>query len=251
MSAVFDEHDHPRTPHGQFTTKSGQNTASGVSLAGHAAWSIDDPEFQRMNGPLPHLDGAEIEFDNGEKAIIHVLSSRGSTSTYTHLTDLDGNECPMYIPAPHTYRVTSWDGNPQRLENELEYVNRRQEAMRASREEERRRNDVRNLFDAQDDVFAECMTVVDASGSVRIPYANADGSRHGCLFYTPEDGSIHVRPGSDTTSQRYTRMKNVCETSAFGEAAQTYVDAHKDCVACMKSSREQGDLLEETYGRRY
>lgn len=133
MSGSFSESEHSRDPMGRFTARAGIRNVPDVSLTPtEPRLSIDDPEFAAMTGPLPHLDGAVIEFDDGFRA---------SIGTQTHYVELETGYVPeetecfyrdqrgetynLITPSNHAYRIVSWDGDEQRLQDELALVHLR------------------------------------------------------------------------------------------------------------------------------
>lgn len=107
----YNESDHPRDPRGKFRDKPGANSAPSLSLS--TSRSITDPEFQHITAPYPHLDGAIIEHEDESQSWIDVKTNRfGMEEAVVGGSKTRGQP----------YRIVSFNGDPERLDDELTMI---------------------------------------------------------------------------------------------------------------------------------
>lgn len=101
----------PRDPIGQYSNKPGVNGVSSLSLS--QPRSITDPEFQHITAPYPHLDGAIIEHEDESQSWIDVKTNRfGMEEAVVGGSKTRGRP----------YRIVSFNGDPDRLDDELTMI---------------------------------------------------------------------------------------------------------------------------------
>lgn len=259
MTTNQDKNEQPRDPLGKWKDKPGTNSASCVSLASESDWppsehTIHDPEFQHLTWPLPHLDGAVVEYEDGTRASMRVSRPRNSTAAQVSLINGSGDVLPAYDRDARPCRIVAYNGSNTRLQDELELTARRQALNEAYGAEEMTREATLNLFSENDKGFLQGpMSVREVQGDayLSLPYQNANGDKAGEFVYCEESGKVLLRQGSDQTSQRFQRLAKVVKTEEFASTAREHIHAVRSTDFYRKFVVAQLRCLEDSYGRRY
>lgn len=249
MSA-YNESDHPRDPRGQFANKPGASAASGVRLGGgEPRFDWRDPEFQNLTGPVPMLDGAIIEYDDGHQARIGVTDN-GSYSTAQIYNPETGERMPEYIPSK-PYRVVSCEADEERIHDEFKSVHLGMQALDNRDEMGRQRDEMCERFFDEKDTYTWNSGNIRADGIYALYYSNEDGSKAGRFLVDPETRQTALVRGSNTDSRRYKRLSKFVGSEEFTDEVCRLSDLEKEWQETYAESDRHSRAMAEKYGRRY
>lgn len=240
-----------RDPIGRFDNEN-HNTKPSVGLSlggGEQRFDWRDPEFQHLTGPVPMLDGAIIEYDDGHRARIGVIDN-GSYSIAQIYNPETGERLPSYIPSD-PYRVVSCDAGEERIHDEFKAVHLRLKAIENDDARRRQSDQMCEQFFDQKDVYTWNSGYIQSDGTYALYYSNEDGSKGGRFIVDPETRQTRLVPGSNTDSRRYKRLSKFVGSKEFIDKVGKMDDIEKERCEIAWEARQHDREIEEKYGRRY
>lgn len=220
MSA-FNEQDHPRQSDGRFRDKPQQSAGIGLAAGTPRQRSIADPDLQGLQWVLPHIDGAVIEYEGGERAPLEMRP--WFWGVRPHVMNPETGE-PVSVDPVGPYRIVSIpdDADPEFVQAELENLVRVERFVAAKSDFETARDDLGVFFDKRDMGAWEDMTVTK-EGVIEIPYKNRSNQREGTIRYSREDG-LTFAEGSISWSGRARRLWDDLNRPDFIQQADRALD---------------------------
>ena len=244
-----------RRPTGEFGNQPGVNAASSVSLAPDTPHlNIDEPRFQAMTGPLPHLDGARVEYSDGRSGTIRVKTPHGYRAAAAYVEEESGERVESYIPPSTTYRLTSWDGSQERLDDELTLIRLRQDENDFYDAMDEARDRVAGCFSDEDELFSRTPYCTDRSGvpELRVSYSNIRSPQNsGAFYYNPQTKAVRAGAGANTRSRRAARIRKLMSTPEFMSAADDLVRESANLLDAQGALIAHQLHLEHVYGMRF
>lgn len=239
MSNSYNEDDRRRDPVGRWANKPGVHGTPDMGLASDPL-SIDDPKLQELQCPWPHLDGATVEYSDGTRATLKVIiDPRG-----VERVDTD-RVVPDTTRRFKTYKVTSFCGDPQRLDNELEYLAAQNEASAAKR----------LMYEAQDPL--ERMTGSTEMYREDTPFGESlviqVGDNYAEFTCWTEDGEVKSEfdEGYGPTPKTKTnKVEKAIKSKKFGAAMSAFLEAERRSSAAEKALDAKYQELDKLYGPR-
>lgn len=199
--------------------------------------TIDDPEFQSLSGPIPKLDDAVIEFDDGFIGKIRVRG-QGITLRADVVDAADWTVGPEHY-ARNRFRIVTNSGDPAREHDELTVIKYRQQRLEVSQE----------YKDRQKDVVDSARSLIPELENVSLYYTrqgkHADygmqivgkvrGSDYGNItIYLDEDGEI---TGNELSVYHGDKPRSDYEKVLAGLQSEAGVEARRNLMETEKRLR--------------
>lgn len=240
-----------RDPIGRFDNENHNTKPSmGLSLGGgEQRFDWRDPEFQHLTGPVPMLDGAIIEYDDGHRARIGVIDNGSYSIAQIHNPET-GERLPSYIPSD-PYRVVSCDAGEERIHDEFKAVHLRLKAIENDDACRRQYDQMGEQFFDERDVYTWNNGNIRSDGVYNLPYSNEDGSKQGWFYVDSRNRTVTMQRGSDTGSRRYKRLSKFVGSKEFIDEVGKMDDIEKERCEIAWEARQHDREIEEKYGRRY
>lgn len=238
--STHDESKHPREPNGQWRNKPGTNASSSVSLSEHSR-SIDDPEFQQLRCVYPLLDGATIEYADGQHGQIETwIDDDGRTRAKVDNLHSRGD-----LPG-QAYRITEYDGDPERLQHELEYLSAIQDYEQARSDMYEKQETIADMTGAEDVHFYDDL---DGESYMNIPVGDS-GAEFECWL----DGDKVIAEFSEGYGAypkgKYNKAKKAINSNKFPMAMAELLDAHTNAQDAEDDLESQYEDIVSRYGER-
>lgn len=220
-------------------------------------YRLDDPQFQRMRGSIPHLDGAVISFPNDEKARLEVTPAYRKMPEQVVVHTSQGVVPERYM-SDLEYRIESYDGDAQRLQDELAYQNCVRRVWDRTTEYMDKRDELsRELIPERDYRNGSRIEInsitppgrVQAVTAATVNYENADGSRKGVAYFSGRAG-VGLTEGS-YDSQAAKRIKKVMSAPAFQKETANLARSWQGMLVADAELNNHYDYLERKYGKRH
>lgn len=212
----FQESEHPRNPRGQFQDKPGTNQTSAVSLSENPL-SVNDLEFQQLRCVYPLLEGATIEYADGQQGKIETwIDDEGRTRAKVDSLHSRGD-----LPG-QAYRITEYDGDPERLQHELEYLSAIQDYEQARSDMYEKQETIADMTGAEDVHFYDDL---DGESYMNIPVGDS-GAEFEC-WLDGENFVAEFSEGSgDYPKSKYNKAKKAVDSDQFPTAMAEFLSAH-------------------------
>lgn len=241
--------DHPREPRGgRWTNKPETNRTASVNLTPSRTLSIDDEEFQELKDPLPHLDGARVKNSiDGREGRIVIDKNGWNDLNRAYVVYDDGRRIQHAYSFNDPVRIIGWDGDEQRLQDELEWKHLQQDKNRSAWVHDDLNHALEVMLhqgeksNKQEQVYASENRVVVLVNKV-------DGSSGSHINCDPETGEIEY--DKRKAPRIVSKSLPVIQTPEFRQYAQKLVAAQGQAWEAHQSYEDCCQVMEERYGAR-